>query len=100
LGHGSKRDHADVDRDVLGRADPVQRARLQHAQELHLQLDRHLGDLVEEHRAAVRLLEEADVAPLGAGEAAALVAEQLALDQGRRDRAAVHRDQRRFAPPR
>ena len=34
-------------------------------------------------------------APVGAGEAPALVAEQLALDQGRRDRAAVDRDERR-----
>ena len=38
----------------------------------------------------MRALEVALVLAVGAGEAAALVAEELALDQGRRDRAAVH----------
>jgi glutamyl-tRNA reductase len=43
---------------------------------------RHLADLVEEQRAAVGGLEEADLLAIGAGERAALVAEQLALEQG------------------
>ena len=34
---------------------------LEHAQQLDLQVERHLGDLVEEQRAAVRALEEAVV---------------------------------------
>ena len=45
------------------------------------------------------LLEEADVLAVGAGEAALLVAEQLALDQARRDRAAVDREEMLAAAP-
>ena len=41
----------------------------------------HVADLVEEQRAAVRLLELAAPLLRGAGERALLVAEQLALDQ-------------------
>ena len=74
-------------------------ARLEHAQQFHLQLHRHLGDLVEEDRAAVGALEEALVLAIRAREAAALVAEQLALDELRRDGAAIQRQERRFAPP-
>ena len=43
--------------------------------------ERQLADLVEEHRAAVGRLEQAGLAPDRAGEGAALVAEQLALEQ-------------------
>ena len=53
------------------------------AQKLHLQLLRHFSDLVQEQRTAVRALEEALVLAIGAGEAAFLVAEKLALDQVR-----------------
>ena len=77
-----------------GRADAHEGAGLEHAQQLDLQLERHLGDLVEEQRAAVGALEVALVLPVGAGEAAPLVAEQLALDQVRRDRAAVDGEER------
>ena len=52
-------DDAHVDLDGLGRADAPDLALLQHAQELHLHLGADLADLVEEQRAAVRLLEEA-----------------------------------------
>ena len=43
--------------------------------ELHLQLERHLGDLVQEERAAVRALEITDPASVGTREAALLVTE-------------------------
>ena len=49
-----------------------------------------LADLVEEERAAVGLLEEAAPRPIGAGERAALVAEELALEQRLGERGAVH----------
>jgi primosomal protein N'' len=39
---------------VLRATDPCDLARLEHAQQAHLQVERHLGDLVEEQRAAVR----------------------------------------------
>ena len=66
-------------------ADGLELALLEHAQELDLGLRRQLAHLVEEDRAAVGQLEAAD-APLDrAGERALDVAEQLALDEPRRD---------------
>ncbi len=61
---------------------------LQHAQQLGLQLERHVADLVEEERAARRLAEASRAALDGAREGALLVAEELALEQLARDRRA------------
>ena len=58
-------------------------ALLQDAQQLGLQRRRQLADLVEEQRAAVGLLERPTLPLGGAGERAALVAEELALEQRR-----------------
>ena len=75
-------------------ADPGKLALLEHAQQLGLQLQRQIADLVQEHRALAGGFELAG-APLGrAGEGAALVAEQFALDQAVRDSRAVDRDER------
>src|SRR5690606_27987206 len=49
-----RRDDAHVDVDGLRRADGYDLALLQRAQQLHLQRGRHLGNLVEEERAAAR----------------------------------------------
>ena len=76
------------------RADRVDLALLQRAQQLHLRVERQLADLVEEQRAAVGLLELADALVDGAGEGALLVAEQDAFDQVFGDGAAVDRDER------
>ena len=54
---------------------------------------RHVADLVEEQRAAVGQLDEADLAALRGRVGALLVAEQLALDQLARDRRAVDGDE-------
>jgi hypothetical protein len=56
-------------------------------------LQRELADLVEEDRALVGGLELADLVVDGAGEGALDVAEELRLDQGLGDRAAVDGDQ-------
>ena len=56
---------------------------LQHAQQLDLELERHVADLVEEDGAAVGQLELAEPPVLGVGEGALLVAEQLGLEEGR-----------------
>ena len=94
-----RRDHARLELERLDAADPVELALLQHAQQLGLQLDRQVADFVEEDRAGVGHLEFAG-APLGrAGERAALVPEQLALEQAMRNRGAVDGDERR-APSR
>ena len=80
-------DDADVDRHRPGAADAVDHALLDGAQQLGLQPHVHLGDFVEQQRAAVRLLELADAARDRAGEGALLVAEQLGFEQVLRDRA-------------
>jgi len=87
-------EHADVDRDRLGRAHRLDLALLDRAKELGLQRRRQLADLVEEQRTAARLAEEAALRLVRPGERAAAMAEQLALDQRRLERRAVERDQR------
>src|SRR5262249_9313336 len=62
-------------------AEPFELALLQHPQQLRLNLERQIADLVEEQRAAVGELEASDLAGVGAGERALVVAEQLALEQ-------------------
>ena len=79
-------DDPQIGPDRRAAADRHELARLQHAQQAGLRLERHVADLVEEQRAALGLLEAADLARVGAGEGALLVAEQLALDQLARDR--------------
>jgi len=54
---------------------------LRYAQQLGLQRQRELADLVEKDRAGVGLDEQARLVDARVGERAALVAEQLALDQ-------------------
>ena len=91
-------DDADVDRDLLAPADPLDHPLLQEAQQLGLQPERQVADLVEEQRCrrsacsmrARRLLDRA-------GEGAALVAEQLGFEQRLGDRRAV--DRRRTLGP-
>ena len=86
--------HAHIDRGGLARADALDLALFQHAQQLGLHGGGHVANLVQKQRAAMRLLELACVALRRAGEGAFLVAEELALDQLRRNRRAVQRDKR------
>src|SRR4029077_6143707 len=72
-----------------GRHDAV----LENPQQVRLEFHLHLRELVEEQRARVRALEEAEVAANGACEAAFLVAEQLAARELARYGAAVHGDE-------
>ena len=83
-------DHPHVGFLRLRGADPREQARLENAEKLDLQIERHLGHLVEEQRAAVRSFEESLVLAIGPCEAAFLVAEDLAFEQVRRHRATVH----------
>src|SRR5262249_7915238 len=87
-------DDARVRPNGVAPTDPGELALLEHAEQLRLESERQLADLVEEERASRRRLELAD-APLGRpGEGAALVAEELALEELVRDRGAVERDER------
>ena len=66
---------------------------LQGAQQLGLQVERHLAHLVEKERALVRQLEAADLARDGAGERALLVAEELAFEQAGGNGGAIQLDE-------
>src|SRR5207302_238774 len=79
---------------VLGPADALDLAALERAQQLGLEVDRELADLVEKQRAARRRLERTLARDHRAGERALVVTEQLALEELRRDRAAVDHDER------
>ena len=95
-----RRDDPHVHGDLRAAADPGDLALLQRAQELRLQGERQLADLVEEERPGVRGFESSGARAVGAGEGAALDAEELGLDQPLRNRRAVDRDERlrRSAP--
>src|SRR5690606_37338878 len=93
-------DDADVHADRPLAADTGDDALLQRAQDLGLRRGAHVPDLVQEERAAVRLLELPAPVRVGAGERPLDVAEELALDQLRRDGGAVDLDERSVGPPR
>ena len=71
---------------------------LQRAQQLGLYRGRELADLVEEERAARGRLEASDAPLDGVGEGAALVTEELALDQALGNSRAVDRNEGTAAP--
>ena len=87
-------DEPHIHANLLVAAHPLERTLLaEHAQQFHLRVRVDLADLVEEQRAAVRLLEAPDSPLDRARERPALVAEQLALEQLRRERRAMHGDE-------
>jgi hypothetical protein len=73
-------------------------ALLKDAEQLHLNRERSLADLVQEERSAARDLEHAVLVAYGAGEASLHVAEELALEEVLRQRAAVDRNERIVRP--
>ena len=90
-------DHANVRFQRPGGAEPLELAFLQHAQELRLCRQAHLGDFVEKQHAAGGQLDLTGLGLLGAGERAALVAEELRLEQLLGERRAVQGDERAAA---
>src|SRR5690606_36828610 len=89
-----RRDDPHVDLAHVAAADAEHLAFLQHAQELGLELGTDLADLVEEERAAVGALEAAGAARHRTGERAALVTEELAIEQALGEHLAVDGDER------
>ena len=73
----------------LGTADALEFLLLEDAKYLGLQRQRHVADLVEEQRAAVALLEFADMTAVGSGERTFFMTEQFALQQVLRNGGAV-----------
>ena len=92
-----RRDQPHVHRQLALAAEPHDRALLQGAQQLGLHQQRQLADLVEKDRAAVGLLEPAGARGVGAGEGAAVVAEEFGFEQRLGDGGAVDLDERRVA---
>src|SRR5439155_19376588 len=91
------RDDADVHLPPLRAADGTDLMLLEDAQPLRLQRGRDVADLVEEDRAAVGLREEAGCVGDGAGEGAADVPEELALEERLGERGTVDGDERPLA---
>ena len=86
-------DDAGVHRAGRALADPLEAPLLEDAEELDLEVERHVAHLVEEDRPPLRHVEAPDPVADGAGEGAAHVAEELALEELARERPAVHRDE-------
>src|SRR2546427_10433989 len=86
-------DQADVDLDRPGAADTLELLLLEDPEELRLELERDLADLVEEEGAAMGHLEASDLLRDGPGERAPLAAEELALQEPRRDGGAIDLDE-------
>ena len=87
-------DDADVDLDGLDAAEPHELALLDDAQQLGLGLERNVADLVEEDRPLVGELEEPLLRVDRAGEGALHVAEEVRLEEVRRQVAGVDGDER------
>lgn len=86
-------DDADIEVDLLARADALKLIFLQNAQQLRLGEERHLADLVEKERAALRHFELTDLAALlRACERPFLIAEELAFKEVIGDARAVDGD--------
>ena len=78
-----RRDDADVHAPRAGLTDAPNLLRLEGAEQLGLEIERQFAELVEEHGAAVGRFEGAHAVAIGAGERAADMTEELALDQRR-----------------
>ena len=84
-------DEAHIHRLQLAAADPLQGAGLDEAQQLALQVEIHLADLVQEQGSAISQTGRPLAIPLGAGEGALDVTEDLALHQVMGNGGAVER---------
>src|SRR5262249_22298613 len=90
----ARRDDPRLERVRARIADALERALLEHAQQLRLELERNLADLVEEQRALAGELEPPGAVSDRAGERALDVTEQLPLEHARRERGAADGDER------
>src|SRR5690606_15687393 len=93
----ARREYPHVDAPRLVAADALERALLQHSEQLDLHVGAHVPDLVEEQRAAVGGLEAADSTRDRPRERALLVTEELALEKLLRNRRAIDRHERPVA---
>src|SRR6202012_424320 len=89
-----RRDDAYVAENRAIAADTLEAPLLKNPQQLHLHLQRHVADLVQEQGAALGELESAETGRQRAREGALFMSEQLALEEVRRNRAAIDRHER------
>src|SRR5262249_34654348 len=93
-------DHPDICFDRPRAAESQELPLLQHAEAFRLRKERHLADFVEEQRTAARDFELAGLRVVSTGERAALVPEELRLEQLFRERRAIDRNERPSPTPR
>ena len=86
-------DDADVDGQRAGFTERGDLAGFEEAEQLGLEVEAELADFVEEQGAVAGGADQAELIAVGAGEGAAAVAEQLALEQVARDGGAVEGDE-------
>src|SRR5262249_11441297 len=91
-------DDADINRQMFLRPNALERAVLQDTQEADLRRQRQFTTLVEKERAAVGSFKPTFSDIHGAGKAAALMAEQLRVDEFRRNGAAIDAQERLSRP--
>src|SRR5690606_22560659 len=86
-------DEADIDVDRLRAPDALEASLLEKTEEFRLAREGELADLIEKDRSRVGELEASFLPHRRAGERAALVSEELALDQGLGKSRAIDRDE-------
>ena len=91
---------AHVGANRLRAAQPLELARLNHAQQLDLGRQVQLADFIEKERAPLGELEASFLRRVRAGERPFFVAEQLRFDEALRQRRAAHLDERPLRPQR
>src|SRR5262249_58623664 len=92
-----RRDNTDIDLRRARAAYRFELAFLQHAEQLRLELQRHVPNFVEKQSSTVCEREAADMGCDGTGESTPFVAEKLAFEKAGRHRGAVELDQ--ILPP-
>ena len=90
----SRCDDPDVTTDRAVATHAFETALLQYAQQLDLHLQRHIADLIQEQRPALGELEATESSRERSRECALLVTEEFALQEVRRDRTAIDRNER------
>src|SRR5882672_2630282 len=91
-----RRQDAHIDRGLARLADGAHGFLLDEAQQLHLHVQRQVCDFVQEERAGFRCLHQALLVRDGAGETAALAAEEFTFHELRRNGAAIDGDEGAF----
>ena len=91
-------DDANIHRDRFFPAEPLKCFLLENPKQLGLEMNTHVANLIQEHRAMVSLFKAADPPGLGVGESAGFVPEQLAFQELLGNGRAIDNDKRVIVP--